>query len=190
VSALLVVCSLIASFFVWRNMRSAPKVAAPADSIAAVAPAAQPSDAPATSAALSKDIGVDLAATPSTAKIFLDDVEVTNPFRGRRLVDAGSHTLRVTATGYAARVIRVQFTQDLSFDVALTPAPTWVPAPYRAPSKPAAPATAKAEPRAAPIETAPPAAAPPQPKPNQPGDSLQAPARKSPATLDTGNPWK
>jgi serine/threonine-protein kinase len=191
VSAVLVVCSLVASFFVWRSVRSAPKVAAPADSIAAVAPVAQPSDAPATSGAPSKDIGVELAATPPTAKIFLDDVEVPNPFRGRRLVDTGNHTLRVSASGYAARVIRVQFTQDLSFDVALTPAPTWVPTPYRAPSKPAAPAPAKAEPRATPIETAPPPAAPPQPKPNQPGDSLQAPARKSsPATLDTGNPWK
>jgi serine/threonine-protein kinase len=190
VSAVLLLCSGVATFFVWRSMKTQTRATAPADSIVAAATVPTPSAAPSASAAAGNEVRVELAATPSTAKIFLDDVEVPNPFRGRRPSDTVNHNVRVTAPGYTTRAMRVAFAQDLSFDIALTPAPAYVPTPWRPATKPSPPASAKVEPRAAPVETTPPPPPPPQPKQAQPGDNLQAPPRKNPATLDTSNPWK
>jgi serine/threonine-protein kinase len=191
ISAVLLVCSAMASIIVWRTMRREPHIGAPADSIVAVAPPPPSDPAPSSSAVPSRDVRVELAATPSTAKIFLDDAEVANPFRGRRLTDTAIHNVRVVAPGFTTRVMRVSFAQDLSSDIALTPAPAYVSVPYRPPPKQTPPAQAKQEARAAVTETPPPPP-PAQPKPpSQPGDNLQTPQRKgSPAALDTTNPWK
>lgn len=173
---LLIGSSATASYMIWHDAHQHARAPAPSTdtpaSVATESPnTAQPDDV----------VRVEIAATPAEAKIYLDDTAIPNPFRGHRPKDRAPHEVRVTAVGFAPKVTQVKLTQDLSTDIALTPAPRYVPKPVARP----APAAAKKTDRPPTVPT--PAATT---KPTGPGDVLQGPAKKADVQIDVINPWQ
>ncbi|WP_394829845.1 serine/threonine protein kinase [Pendulispora albinea] len=69
-------------------------------------------------------------ATPSQAKIFMDDIPLgRNPFTGKFLRDGASHRVRVEALGFVARATHVEFsTPTATVDITLDrQTPVWAP---------------------------------------------------------------
>lgn len=62
---------------------------------------------------------VVVRANPSTARVFIDGAEVTNPYEGRVPHDARTHVIRVEAPGYEATEEEVAFDKDLAVHLAL-----------------------------------------------------------------------
>lgn len=79
---------------------------------------------PATSeAASARLIELRITATPTSARILLDDAPVpSNPFAAKFLRDGTGHRIRVEADGYAPEARLVVFERDVSLDVALAQA--------------------------------------------------------------------
>lgn len=65
-------------------------------------------------------VTVRLSASPSNARLFLDDLELpSNPFQGDFPRDDGLHRLEVKAPGHADFKKGLQFDRDVSVDVGL-----------------------------------------------------------------------
>ena len=87
-------------------------------------PRAAPAPAPAP-APQPRLIELRVAATPASAKIFLDDVEVpSNPFAAKFPRDGTGHRIRAEADGYAPEARLVVFDADVRLDLALGHAET------------------------------------------------------------------
>ncbi len=112
-----------------------------------------------------REIALQVSASPPEARIFLDDKPLEkNPFSGKVALDAGNHTLRAEAEGYAVRTRTVTLDKDLAVELALEPA-----------RKDAADKPASAGPRRG---------APPPPT-----DDPMKPGPKPKRTLDNTNPY-
>jgi hypothetical protein len=69
-------------------------------------------------------IRLSVAATPAEAKIFVDGVEApSNPVSLRFRKDGLTHTLRLTAPGFAEKTRMVEFNGDITLDIALAASP-------------------------------------------------------------------
>jgi serine/threonine-protein kinase len=169
--------------------------APPPTSSEPVGPNAFTAAAPASSAqppGARTDVRVVLVATPPEAKLYFDDEPLaSNPYTMKRPKDERSHTLRVESRGYTTRAMTMPLDSDKEIVVSL--------------EKVGAPTTATvfAAPRAQPVARSqgnalpPPATAtvtaqPPPPPPTARADTaLPTPqGKKSPRTIDTGNPWE
>ncbi|MFO0679051.1 MAG: serine/threonine-protein kinase [Polyangiaceae bacterium] len=69
-------------------------------------------------------VDVSLRATPEGARVFVDDVEVTNPWKDTRPKDGRRHTIRIEASDFDSRVETMPFDKDLALFVALERSPT------------------------------------------------------------------
>ncbi|HEY4116545.1 MAG TPA: protein kinase, partial [Byssovorax sp.] len=142
--------------------------AAPAAATTTAAPAAPPSaTASSAAAAPTGDVELRVSATPSDAKIFVDDVLVKgNPYRGKLPRGDVTHTVRAEAEGYTTHTRTVTSMKDLDLELAL-----------QKDEKPSAEKKDKGRPA--------PAAASPAPA----KDDEMRPAPKPRRTLDTSNPY-
>jgi serine/threonine-protein kinase len=89
------------------------------------AAASPPTVAPATAAPTATlTARLSVAATPATARIWLDDRPVAgNPVVAELPIGEAVHQLRIEAPGYAPRVERFTLSRDRAIDVTLAPAP-------------------------------------------------------------------
>jgi serine/threonine-protein kinase len=96
---------------------------------------------PAPSAAASaspeaKLVRVSIEATPSAARLYLDDVALaTNPFEGSLPRDTAQHKVRAEAPGYQTQTLVVGFNDELTLKVELDSASVGVPQPSSRPVK-------------------------------------------------------
>ena len=70
-----------------------------------------------------------VVASPSSARIYLDDTAVPNPYLADHLADETAHRLRVEAPGYETKTRVVTFAGDLQLELELVPQPSSPPAP-------------------------------------------------------------
>ncbi len=128
-----------------RSLRSSETSSRVSPSLAgSIAPAALPPAAASTlDAAAPRERRVELSATPATAKLYLDDVELpTNPFVDRRALDDAEHVFRARATNYHSEQRALHFNDDVKEVITLRPAAPPPPPPRRASGVPAASPTA------------------------------------------------
>ena len=114
----------------------APAMAAPMASVArAPVVSAPPREGPSTS-------HVTVAASPTTARIFVDDAAVPNPYDADRVRDATSHRVRVEAPGYQPKTRTIAFGDDIDLKITLDPVRAALPVRRLVPQASAAPSPA------------------------------------------------
>ncbi|WP_437278414.1 serine/threonine-protein kinase [Sorangium sp. So ce375] len=105
--------------------------APPADSAPPAPPRAEPSASAAESAPRGGTdaslLRASIKASPASAKIFVDGVELpSNPFDGKLIKDGAAHRIEVSAPGHAAQRRMLVFDRDIELEVTLAqrgPAP-------------------------------------------------------------------
>lgn len=69
-----------------------------------------------------------IVASPPSARIYLDDVPLSNPYVADRVADALAHRLRVEAPGYETKMRTLTFAADIQLDIDLGGGPAAPPA--------------------------------------------------------------
>jgi serine/threonine protein kinase len=107
--------------------------------------AARPPAVNTTSTSAPRPVHMAIAASPSSARLYLDDIAVSNPYVGDRAIDAAQHRVRAEAPGYVTKTAGVTLSgPDVDLSVTLDraadpPANTSRRAPAKTISTPAGP---------------------------------------------------
>jgi serine/threonine-protein kinase len=118
-------------------VRSAARTAAPP---AVASPALSQAPAPSPTAKASERVELSLHATPPTAALLVDGVDVgQNPYRADVPKDDALHEIRAAAPGYAPRAITISFDRDVNVELALVLAAPSASAERPAPASPRPP---------------------------------------------------
>jgi serine/threonine protein kinase len=171
---------------------SRPRPATIASEVPLSAPAAGPSAAPA-EAVPAAMAHVVLRALPPSARLYVDDVPVPNPYVADRPLDATPHRARAEAAGYAAREVTVAFDRDDEVALALAPyrpaAKVYLshspPPPPPPSSHPSLHVSSEAPPPA--VEE--PAVRPPSPPISAPISAIETPAARPVREIRKENPY-
>jgi serine/threonine-protein kinase len=156
----------------------------PASSVAASPPPSRTAAEPATQA-LAAPIAIAatrpsprvthavVVASPPSARIYLDDTAVPNPYLADHLADGTAHRLRVEAPGYETKARVVTFAGDVQLELELVPQPVSPPPTRSVPARVERPQPPD-----------PPRRALPEPAPPALGVSP-----RTPRPIDTGDPY-
>ncbi|HEY4015518.1 MAG TPA: protein kinase [Polyangiaceae bacterium] len=110
-----------------------------------------------------------VVASPASARIYLDDAPVPNPYLADHFADEAAHRLRVEAPGYETKTRVVTFAGDIQLELELIPQPALPPAP-----------------RPARVDRAPPPEPPRRVSAPEPAPAVSA---HIPRPIDTGDPY-
>jgi serine/threonine-protein kinase len=69
-----------------------------------------------------EEVTIDISVSTPQAKLFVDGVAVSNPYRTRVVPAQFPHAIRAEAEGYETRTMSVTFDKERSIELALTPA--------------------------------------------------------------------
>jgi hypothetical protein len=132
-------------------------------------------------------VHIALSALPLSARLFVDDVPVPNPYVTDRPRDATPHRVRAEAGGYVSMGAAVTFDRDSEVPLALTPqrpaAKVYVTHPPPPPSSPPPPLATSAAPPPA-VEEPPPVRVP-----SPPISAIDAPAARPVREIRKENPY-
>ncbi len=122
-----------------------------------------------------------VSASPPSARIYVDDIPVTNPYAADHASDPVAHRLRIEAEGYETKTRIVTFADDVDLKLALAPLPRSPAKRAPKPTRPADVASPSPRPAAAVsvrVESPPPRAA-----------SAAPAATRTARPIETGDPY-
>jgi len=143
---------------------------------------------PSATFATAVDVNIEVGATPSFARIFIDGQPAeTNPYRSRVLRADARHVVRVEADGYEPQRVELAYDRDRTVNLALAPLATANPAVPKSNSPPMTPPIAFRRPAAAPPAQRPSAVPPPAPVTNSQSSQIteMSPDKVPAKPLDT-----
>jgi eukaryotic-like serine/threonine-protein kinase len=143
-------------------------------------------------------VSVEIRVTPATARLEIDDAELTsNPFIGRYRIDNVAHHVRASAPGYVTKTVAITFDANVKLDLSLervarTPPSNPVRSGSRSTQPTRSPSAPAETPRAAETETEPVPAVKPPPAPsrtNTPSEISPSGGNRPQRPIDPTNPY-